>query len=100
MACDLAIRRDQSTLDAAVLSSKLLDYLLTKDNFSVRYNAEISRIGKDPKTGKALNVSILGKMGSQIPCDILVISAGAQTARILYDNLGVYSPLAPMKSYA
>ena len=66
----------------------------------MKVNSEVNRIAIDRKTGMAVNVAIMGKMGKQIPCDMIIISAGAHTARLVYDNFRVFSPLTPLKSYA
>ena len=41
----------------------------------------------------------MGKIGQEIPADAIVVCTGAQTAQVLYQTLGVYCPITPVKSY-
>ena len=99
LACDLAVRRNQVTLNTYKLSNRILQELQGKENFKLISNSEVNRVGREAKTRKALNVSIMGKFNSQIPCDMLIITAGANTANFIYDNFRVFSPLTPLKQY-
>lgn len=42
----------------------------------------------------------MGKTGQDIKCDMVVLCTGAHTARVLSEQLRVFSPLLPVKGYS
>ena len=69
------------------------------DNFSLKTNSEVNLINYSPYTGLARGVTVQGKLFNEIPADALVVCTGAHTARFLYQTLGVFSPIVPIKNY-
>ena len=48
-------------------------------------------------TGVVESVRILGKTGKDVKADAIVLCTGASTSRVLYQTLGAFSPLLPVK---
>lgn len=98
-ACNFGLKKRSLTLDAELLTQKVLQHLQMKENFTLRTNSEISSLNYSRSSGLVKSVSVLGKMGQEVECDAVVVCTGAYTAQILYNTLGIYSPLTPIKSY-
>ena len=97
--CNYALKKRALTLDVGLLSQKLLEKLQEKDNFTLRTNSEINSLNYSRSTGLVKSVSVMGKIGQEVECDAVVLCTGAYTAQLLYNTLGVFAPLAPIKSY-
>ena len=69
------------------------------DNFTLKCNSEVNQFNYSTSTGLVKGVSIMGKIGQEIEADALVLCTGAHTARVLYQTLGIYAPIVPIKSY-
>ena len=94
---NIAFKKKEFTFDSASFSAKLLDQLLKRPNFSLRCNSEVSGLNYNTVTGVVESVRILGKSGKDVKCDAIVLCTGASTSRILYQTLGAFSPLLPVK---
>lgn len=68
------------------------------DNFEVKFNSEVNEFYYDTKTGVVSAVKILGKRGSAIECDAVVMCTGGITARTISSLLGARVPILPLKS--
>ena len=94
---NIAFKKKAYTFDAGKFSEKLVKELEKRPNFSLRCNSEVSDLNYSAGTGIVDSVRILGKTGKDVKCDAIVLCTGASTSRILYQTLGVLSPLIPIK---
>ena len=94
---NLAFKKKAYTFDAGKFSEKLATELEKRPNFSLRCNSEVCGLNYSKETGSVDSVKILGKVGKDVKCDAIVLCTGAATSRILYQTLGICSPLIPIK---
>ena len=94
---NIAYKKKAITFDSAAFSEKLLQELLKRSNFSLRVNSEVNGLNYNTETGVVESVRILGKSGKDVKCDALVLCTGGSTSRILYQTIGAFSPLLPVK---
>ena len=97
--CNYGVSKRSITLDAGLLSSKLLERLERCENFTLKCNSEVNLVRASRSSGMVSSLSIVGKSFQEIPADLIVLCTGAHTARFLYQTLSVYAPLVPIKSY-
>lgn len=96
---NFALKKRAMTLDSRVLAEKLLEKLNKSENFTLKCNSEVNAFNYKTSTGQVSSVSIMGKIGKEVPADAVILCTGAHTAQTLYNSLGLHAPIAPVKSY-
>ena len=61
--CNFALKKRAITLDAGLLSAKLIEKLQERENFTLKCNSEVSSLNWERSSGNVKSVSIMGKMG-------------------------------------
>ena len=59
-------------------------------------NSEVNALNYD-SDGHVRSLSILGKFGKDVECDAVVLCSGAATSWLLYNTLGTFAPLVPLR---
>ena len=77
---NFALKQETIACDCHRFGKELLKRLMLRDNFSIRYNSEVSNLDIN-SDGTVRRVNILGKVGGSIDCDAVVFCSGPFAAR-------------------